>query len=86
MDPMRIVVDALSTTAFVAGPILAAALAAGIAVGLVQAVVQVNEASLSFIVKLMVVAGVLTALGGGLAENMVGYTRRCFGEIEKVVH
>ena len=86
MDPMRIVVDAMSTTIYVAGPILAAALAAGIAVGLVQAVIQVNEASLSFLVKLAVVAGVLTALGGGLAENMVGYTRRCFGEIEKVVH
>lgn len=85
MDPMRIVLDAMSTTAFVAGPILFASLVAGIAVGLAQAVVSINEASLSFIVKLMVVGAVLVGLGGGLAENLVGYTRRCFGEVEHVV-
>jgi len=84
-DPMRLVVDALSTTAYVAGPLLAASLVAGVAIGLAQAVVQVNEASLSFIVKLACVAGVLVALGATLSQSLVGYTRRCFTDIEKVV-
>lgn len=85
-DPMRLVVDALTTSAIVAGPLLTAALVAGVGVGLAQAVVQVNEQSLSFIVKLVCVAGVLVALGATLAGQLVGYTRRCFSDIETVVH
>ena len=85
-DPMRLAVDALSVTAYVAGPLLGAALVAGVAVGLAQAVVQVNEQSLSFVVKLAVVAGVLVALGATLSSQMLGYTRRCFTDIAKVVH
>ena len=85
-DPMRLVVDALSVTGQVAGPLLAAALVSGVAVGLAQAVVQVNEQSLSFIIKLLCVAAVLVALGATLAGQLVGYTRRCFTDIEKVVH
>ncbi|MBX3186745.1 MAG: flagellar biosynthetic protein FliQ [Labilithrix sp.] len=85
MDPTRLVVDALSTVAYVGGPLLAAALLAGIAVGLAQAVVQVNEASLSFIVKLVCVAAIIVALGSTLSASLIGYTRRCFTGIETVV-
>jgi flagellar biosynthetic protein FliQ len=84
-DPMRLVIDAMTTTAYVAGPLLAASLVAGVAVGLAQAVVQVNEQSLSFIVKLACVAAVLVAMGATLAGTLVGYTHRCFADIEKVV-
>jgi flagellar biosynthetic protein FliQ len=83
---MRLVVDALTTTAYVAGPLLAAALVSGVGVGLAQAVVQVNEQSLSFIVKLACVGAVLVALGATLAGQLTGYTRRCFTEVENVVH
>jgi flagellar biosynthetic protein FliQ len=82
---MRLVIDALMTTALVAGPILAASLFAGILVGLAQAVVQVNEASLSFIVKLLAVTAVLVGLGAGLSETMTSYARRCFTDVERVV-
>lgn len=85
MDPVRLVLDALTTTAYVGGPILLAALVAGVAIGLLQAVVQVNEASLSFLVKLACVALVILGLGSALAEQLVGYGRRCFGGIEHVV-
>ncbi len=84
-DPMRLVVDALATTAYVAGPLLSASLVAGVGVGLAQAVVQVNEASLSFIIKLMSVALVLIGMGAMLSGQLVGYTRRCFADIETVV-
>lgn len=85
-DTIRLVVDALTTTMYVAGPLLAAALIAGVLVGLFQAVVQVNEQSLSFLVKLACVAAVLVGLGATLSASLVGYTRRCFTGIEKVVH
>ncbi|GEM_PF-2478972 len=84
-DPMRLVVDALTTTAYVGGPLLAVSLVAGVLVGVAQAVVQVNEQSLSFIVKLLCVAGLLVGLGATLASQLTGYTRRCFADIEKVV-
>jgi len=84
-DPMRLVVDALTVTGYVAGPLIGAALVAGVAVGLAQAVVQVNEASLSFVVKVVCVAGVLVALGATLSQSLVGYTRRCLTDVEKVV-
>lgn len=85
-DTVRLVVEALTTTAYVAGPLLGAALIAGVLVGLFQAVVQVNEQSLSFLVKLACVAAVLVGLGATLSASLVGYTRRCFTGIEKVVH
>ncbi len=50
-----------------------------------QAVVQVNEASLSFLVKLACVAAVLVAMGATLSGSLAGYARRCFGGIEHVV-
>lgn len=85
MDPVRLVLDALTTTALVAGPVLAAALVAGVAIGMLQAVVQINEASLSFLVKLGAVALVILALGSGIAGSLTGYARRCFGGVERVV-
>ncbi len=85
MDPVRLVVDALTTTAYVAGPLLLAALVSGVIVGLFQAVVQVNEASLSFLVKLVSVCLVLLGLGSTLGGNLVGYARRSFSSIERVV-
>lgn len=85
MDPTRLVADAFTTIAFAAGPVLLAALAAGVMIGLLQAVVQVNEASLSFIVKLVAVAGVIVALGATLSGSVAAYTQRCFSGIERVV-
>lgn len=84
-DPMRLVVDAMSTAVYVGGPLLGVALVAGIAVGLAQAVVQVNEASLSFIVKVVCVGGLLVAMGSTLAASLVGYAHSCFVAVEKVV-
>lgn len=85
MDPVRLVLDALTTLLYVGGPLLGASLVAGVGVGLLQAVVQVNEASLSFIVKLAAVAVVLVVLGAFLATHLTGFARECFGGIERVV-
>jgi flagellar biosynthetic protein FliQ len=85
MPTVRIFLDALSTTALVAGPLLLVALVAGVAIGLLQAVVQVNESSLGFIAKLSAVAIVLVVFGSTLAGGVVEYTRRSFVALEEVV-
>ncbi len=85
MDPLRLAIDALTTLAMVAGPLLVASLVSGVAIGIAQTVTQINEQSLSFLVKVVAVAAVLVGLGSALAGSMVTYTRRCFTGIEHVV-
>ena len=51
--------QALMITALLAAPMLLAALAAGLLIGMFQAATQINEMTLSFIPKLLVLAGAL---------------------------
>jgi len=71
---------------FIAGPVLGASLVAGVSVGVLQAAIQVNEASISFIVKVTTVILVIVALGPMLVAREVDYARSSFVAIEHVVH
>jgi flagellar biosynthetic protein FliQ len=75
----------LKAAIFVAGPVLLAALVAGVTVGIVQAATQINEASISFVVKVAAVLAVLVTVGPALASHAVGYARTSFLAIEHVV-
>jgi flagellar biosynthesis protein FliQ len=57
----------------VAGPLLALSLAVGMLVSIFQAVTQINEQTLSFVPKILVVAGALAFLGPWMATTLVGY-------------
>jgi flagellar biosynthetic protein FliQ len=74
------------TTLFVTGPILAGALLAGVLVGILQTATQVNEASISFLVKVCAVLAVGVVLGPQLGSYVVHYTRESFEGIAQVVH
>jgi flagellar biosynthetic protein FliQ len=58
----------------VAGPLLLVAMVVGIAVSLLQAVTQVNEATLTFIPKILAIAAVLVVGGPWMLEVMTHYT------------
>jgi flagellar biosynthesis protein FliQ len=73
------------TTLFVAGPILACALVAGLIVGIIQTATQINEGSISFLVKVCAVLGIIVVLGPQLGSYVVSYTRTSFEEIAQVV-
>lgn len=73
------------TTLFVAGPILASALVAGLVVGIVQTATQINEGSISFLVKVCAVLGIIVVLGPQLASYVVSYTRSSFEDVAQVV-
>jgi flagellar biosynthetic protein FliQ len=75
----------LQVAIFVSGPILMASLVAGVLVGVMQAATQINEASVSFIVKVGAVMMVLLAIGPALAARMIMYTRDSIASIEHVV-
>ena len=82
---MALLVGALKATTMAVGPILATALAAGILVGIAQTVLQVNEASVSFVVKVIAVTAVLAVIGPALGTQMLDYTRHSFENIALVV-
>jgi flagellar biosynthetic protein FliQ len=82
---IALITDALRATMMAAGPVLAAALVAGLLVGVAQTVLQVNEASVSFVVKVIAVTAVLAVLGPAIGTQMVDYTRRSIESIALVV-
>ncbi len=84
-EAVALVSNLFRTTLFVSGPLLAVAIVAGIVVGIVQTATQVNEASISFVVKVIAVIAVGAALGSQLATYVIDYTRSCYGAIAQVV-
>ncbi|MCL4864989.1 MAG: flagellar biosynthesis protein FliQ [Gemmatimonadales bacterium] len=65
---------ALTTVLTVGGPLLLAALVVGVVVSLLQAVTQVQEQSLTFIPKLVVVALVFMVTLPWMMRSMVSFT------------
>jgi len=66
--------DALTMTVMIAAPMLLSALAVGLLVGMFQAATQVNEMTLSFIPKLLVLVLVLFITGPWILSSMMGFT------------
>ena len=59
---LEIVRQSLLTAGVLAGPVLLSALVVGVIVSLFMAVTQINEATLTFIPKILAVSGVLLML------------------------
>lgn len=66
---------ALVMTVIIASPLLLSALVVGLAVGMFQAATQINEMTLSFIPKLLVLVLVLMVGGPWLVMTMIDYTK-----------
>ncbi len=77
--------EALKVTALLAGPILIAVLVTGLLIGMFQAVTQINEMTLSFIPKLMVLAVVLTLAGSWMIDTIISFTQRIFENIPGLI-
>jgi flagellar biosynthetic protein FliQ len=75
----------LRVTMLVSAPLLLASLLAGLGVGIAQAATQINESSVSFVVKVVSVTGAIIVVGPTLAIYTIDYTRQTLGSIERVV-
>lgn len=64
-----------------AAPPLLATLAVGLLVSLIQAMTQVNESTLVFVPKILVLAGVLLLLGHGMVTTLSDFTTLLFGRL-----
>jgi len=69
---------AMETTLMVAAPLLLVALIVGLIVSVIQAATQINEATLSFIPKLLSVFITLLLVGPWMLSVLVGYMRGMF--------
>lgn len=73
--------QALWVLALASIPILLPALIAGVVLGMVQAATSINEATLSFVPKLIVVALCLAIFGGSILVLLMDFTREMFDRI-----
>ena len=69
---------ALYTTLLVGGPIVLVSMAVGLVISILQAATQINEATLTFVPKLLVVALVLLMLGPAMIGQLSDFTRYIF--------
>ena len=76
--------NAMIAAAIVAGPMLLAALVVGLIVGVLQAATQVNEASISYVSKLLVISATFIVLGAWTLRQLVDYTSRTIASITEV--
>ncbi len=77
--------QAMEVTILLAAPILLASLAVGLIVAMFQAATQINEMTLSFVPKLMVVAAVLLGAGPWLLRQITGFTTRLIENIPYLI-
>lgn len=83
---VALVRQALELTMITAGPLLLASLVMGLIVSIFQAATQINEMTLSFIPKLLVMFVVLVVLGPWSLQLMVDYIVRLIGSIPSLVN
>lgn len=77
--------DALKTIAMMSAPLLLSTLVVGLIVSIFQALTQINEATLTFVPKMIVIAIVLVLLGPWMLDFMKSYTINLFDSVSFVV-
>ena len=77
-DVMR---DAVGITLKLGGPMLILSMLVGVVIAVLQAVTQIHEQTISFVLKLIVVVLVLLLGGGWMLETLQDYTREIFALI-----
>lgn len=70
----------------IGGPLLLSSLIVGMLVSVFQAVTQINEQSLSFVPKILVVAGALAFLGPWMATTLISYMISTFDSLPALAH
>jgi len=70
--------QALVVTALLSAPLLISALAVGLLVGMFQAATQIQDMTLSFIPKLIVLVIALGLTGHWMLRLLIDYTRNLF--------
>jgi flagellar biosynthetic protein FliQ len=82
---IEVVNQAIKITLMLAAPMLIGALVVGVLVSIFQAVTQINEQTLSFIPKILVIVATLVIFSPWMMETMVSYTQDLFTSIPELI-
>ena len=74
-DVMR---DAVGVVIKLGGPMLILSMFAGVVVAIFQAVTQIHEQTIGFILKVVIIVGVLLLAGGWMLTTLQEYAREVF--------
>lgn len=77
--------DALKTLAMLSAPLLLSTMIIGLIISIFQALTQINENTLTFVPKMIVIAIVLVLAGPWMLDLMNNYTVHLFENIATVV-
>ncbi|MFN6960927.1 MAG: flagellar biosynthesis protein FliQ [Rhodocyclaceae bacterium] len=77
--------QAVEITLLISAPLFIAALATGLIVSIFQAATQINEATLSFVPKLVAVFVTLILAGPWMLTVLTDYVQRLYGAIPSLI-
>lgn len=77
--------QALGVMALLAAPLLLSGLVIGLLIGMFQAATQINEMTLSFVPKLLVMAAAAIMAGPWMMRVMIGFMQRLFDNIPTLI-
>lgn len=77
--------QAMTLVMKVGGPLLVTGLAIGLVVSVFQTITQIQEQSLTFIPKIVGVAGVIVVAGPWMLGQLLGYTETLYRAIPTLV-
>jgi flagellar biosynthetic protein FliQ len=75
----------LLVTSMIAAPMLLIALVTGLVIGMLQAATQINEATLSFIPKLLLLVLTLFVAGPWILRVLIDFTHDLYASIPTVI-
>jgi flagellar biosynthetic protein FliQ len=73
--------EMLWTALYVSGPVLAASLIVGLLVSILQVVTQIQEATLTFVPKIIAIGFTLLVFGGWMLGTIVQFASTAIGNI-----
>lgn len=81
-DVLDLIQSAMWTTVVVAGPVVGASMVIGVAIALLQALTQVQEATLTFVPKLLVAFSVFALTASFIGSELQIFTQEVYAHIE----
>ncbi|MES2351271.1 MAG: flagellar biosynthesis protein FliQ [Pseudomonadota bacterium] len=78
---MQLLADVLWNALLISAPLLAVTLVVGLLVSVIQVVTQVQEASLTFIPKVIAAVVVMVVCGPWMLKRLVGFATTIIGNI-----
>lgn len=83
---LRLGRDALWTVLLVGAPMLGLTMVTGLVISVLQATTQINEQTLTFVPKILVVLAAGLLFGPWMLHAMVDYAASLLGELYRFIH